>query len=359
MKNPKLMPIIGLILLVLALISMNSCQVQHYKYPIKTAAYWLSPTMSKANAKNLALYSIVVADEENLINNPHSLKIIKRRNKDVKLLCYTNPMEIFNPMVPDRPIQSTMAKEILEKYPQWLLKISDGENATFWPGMTILNLSTDCPKINGKTYVEYIAEKKLIILKNKVWDGSFEDNNGGNISWVYLGQKFQIDADNDGKNDIPDSLDYKWSIGVQNYLTLIRSGMNDTKLIIGNKGSVEFTDLVDGRWFEWFPNDYLGGKKNFGWDQCMINAEKTGAYTVFHVRPDDFLFGIASSLLVDNVYVAVAQNDAEIHPEFNIQLGKALDKAQYNDTCYFRNYEKGRVEVRPWNREGKINLFKK
>ena len=356
MKNPKLMPIVGLILLVLVLIS---CQVQHYKYPIKTAVYWLSPTMSKENAKNLALYSIVVADEENSVNNPRSLKIIKRRNRDVKLLCYTNPLEIFSPMVPNRPIQDLIAKEILEKYPQWLLKTSDAENATFWPRMTMLNLSTDCPRINGKTYVEYIAEKKLIILKDKVWNGSFEDNNGGNISWVYLGQKFQIDANNNHLNDNADSLDYNWSMGIKNYLTLIRSGMDDKKLIIGNKGSVEFTNIVDGRWFEWFPNDYLGGKKNFGWDQCMINAEKTGAYTVFHVRPDDLMFGIASALLIDNVYVAVAQNDAEIHPEFNIQLGKPIGKAQCNDTCYYRNYEKGRVEVRPWNREGKIIQFKK
>ena len=357
----KKISLLGLSFVLFALISFNSCQVQQ-KYVVKSAIFWNSPIMSKEVAKKIASYAIVIADEENFVNNPKSLKIIKRRNKEAKLLCYSNPMELFDPMVAGRPLQAAIAKEIQEKYQQWLFKTSNGEQAIFYPGMIMLNLSSDCPRIDGKTCLEYLAAKKLAILKNKIWDGSFEDNNGGNVSWVYLGKDYQIDANNDGQNDNPDTLDYHWSKGISDYLSLIRAGMPKNKLIIGNKGSVEFTDQVDGRTFEDWPCAYLGGTKNFGWDQCMINAEKTGSYTIFLVMSEDNVnFALASAALIGNgkqVYIAVGQNNSEFHPELQINLGEPLDKAQKGDSCYFRNFAKGRVEVRPWAKEGKIILNK-
>lgn len=325
---------------------------ENQEYLIKSACYWTSPTMTDNDAKSISLYKIAVVDGENLINNPERLRMIKKLNSNIKLLCYQNPMEIFNPMVDFRPMQSQIADEILHMYPEWLLKNSSGKNVVFYPGMIMLNLSTNCPRVGGKNCAEYLAEKQLETLQDRIWDGSFDDNGGKNISWV----DSTIDSDNDHLADNPDSLDQAWSDGVYYYLSLIKTGMRKNMLLIANKGSLDFLEILDGRMFEKFPNNYLGGKKDNGWHKCMLNAQKTGLYTIFLVEPRDLMFGLASALLTDNGYIAIGQDNPKVHPELNFDLGKALSPAQKADSSYFRLYEKGRVEVFPSIRKGVITL---
>ena len=328
---------------------------ENQEYLIKSANYWTSPTMTDNDARSLSLYKIVIVDGENLINNPERLRMIKRLNCNIKLLSYQNPMEIFNPMTNFRPIQSEIAQEIFQNYPEWLLKNSSGKNVIFFPGMIMLNLSTNCPKIGGINCSEYLAAKQLDILQDQIWDGSFLDNGGKNISWV----DSTIDSNNDHLADNPDSLNQAWSDGVYYYLSLIKTGMRKNMLLIANKGSLDFLEILDGRMFEKFPNNYLGGKKDHGWHKCMLNAQKTGLYTIFLVEPKDLMFGVASALLSDNVYIAVGQDNPKYHPELNIDLGKALSPAQKVDSSYFRLFEKGKVEVFPSIKKGIITLTDK
>ncbi|MHB8903513.1 MAG: putative glycoside hydrolase [Patescibacteria group bacterium] len=324
------------------------------QYPVRSAVYWTAPVLSLSEARNLSLYSIVIIDEENLLNNPEALELMKKLNKNLKLICYSNPMELFKPAIKIRQIQTALLQEITEKYPQWLLKNSTGEKTVFYKGMVMLNLSRNCPRVNGKNCAEYLAEKQLLILESPIWDGYFMDNGGGNIAWVNA----KIDSNNDGVADDSTFLDRSWSTGIYSFLSLIKNGMNKDRLLLANKGTIEFMDILDGRIFERFPNDYLGSKKDFGWHKSMSNARHTGKYTIFTVELKDLMFGLASALLTDNVYIAVGQDNPVVHQEFKVDLGNPLGSAQKNDSCYFRLYQKGRVEVFPSARRGKITISK-
>jgi len=330
----------------------NQIEPHNQEYLIKAAAYWTSPVMDDKDAKRLSLYKIIIVDGENLVNNPDKLIIIKKLNSNAKLICYFNPMELFYPIAIDRPTQSRMTKDILQNYPEWLLKTSKDENVIFFPGMIMLNLSTNCPQINGETCGEYLARKNLETLNDSIWDGSFNDNGGGIIDFV----NSNIDSNNDQIADNPDSLNMAWSKGMHHYLSLIKKGMRKNTLLLANKGSLDFLEILDGRMLERFPNNYLGGKKDFGWHQSMINAQKTGNYTIFEIDSKDLMFGLASALLTDNVYVAIGQDNATFHPELNFDLGKPLSPAQKIGSVYVRFYERGKVEVFPSLRKGIITL---
>ncbi|HBA36395.1 TPA: hypothetical protein DCZ15_00810 [Candidatus Falkowbacteria bacterium] len=338
----------NLILMILMLISFLT-----FGQKIKTAVYWTSPRLYNGDSDNLAKFDLLIIDLENMINNRDSLVKIKKINPNVKLIAYSNPMEIFDPRMDWRPLQNAWSDEIYAKYPNWLLKTDRGKKAIFWKGMVMLNLSSACPKINGLTYSEWMANILLTrALSDSIWDGYFMDNSGGNISWVYSGKREQIDANVDGLPDIDTTLDKSWSEGIQIFLNIIREKKGKEFILLGNKGSVEFVDVLNGKMFEDWPNNYLGDKRDGGWHQCMINAAQTGPYTIFQVNSERNLeFAVASSLLLNEpIYIAINQNNSKYYDYFKYDLGKAT-------TTTFKRYEKAIIEVNPSQREGKIFIL--
>jgi len=153
-----------------------------------------------------------------------------------------------------------------------------------------------------------------------------------------LGKK--IDINDDGKLDYDYFMDKAWKQGVENYLSIIQRKLDSLArvtttvkedfLIITNKGDTNLLQFVDGKFFENFPNDYLGDKWANGWQQCLDNARLTGPFTVFQVDRASIDFGLASSLLLDNIYLAISQDDAGIFPQFYLDLGNPVGPAQKN-----------------------------
>lgn len=336
-------------------------------YPIKTAAYWTSPTMGKQDAINLARHDLLIIDLENKFNNRQRLLEIKKMNPAVIILAYSNPMEIFMTLYHSRPWQNKVIEEITKNYPGWLLKTVNREKQTlqfahFWPGMIMLNMSSTCPRINGERYNEWMAKKlKREILSDPIFDGYFQDNGTVNISWVYQNNQEKIDINADNQADLNAFIDKSWSKGQKQFLRSIRRYFNKRSLflsrkmiIVTNKGDTNLLNLVDGKFFEKFPNDYLGDKWAFGWKQSMDNARQTGPYTILQVERRFLSFGLASALLLDNAYLAVSQDDAGIFPEFEINPGKPKGNTFYFNHKYRRDYENLRVEVEPLSQEGKI-----
>lgn len=348
-------------------------------YAIKTAAYWTSPIMYPADVAHLAKHDIVIADLENKFNNRGMLLELKRLNPNLKLFCYSNPMEIFLTKYPTRPWQNAVIDEIVTNRPQWLLKtialtennVHQEQYAKFWPSMIMLNLSASCPKIKGQTYADWIAKKlQTEILSDPIWDNQyFQDNGTANIAWTYPHGNEKIDINGDQKPDNDVFVDATWKKGINNYLSWIRYGEPEkSKLlaflsfkkkrvqskIITNKGDLNLLDKVDGKLFEKFPNDYLGDKWAGGWRQCMHNAERTGPMTIFQVERNDVMFGLASALLLDNVYLAIGQDDAGYFPELELNLGKARGKMRQEGNTYYRLYERATVRVYPLERRGEI-----
>ncbi len=349
-------------------------------YPIKTAAYWTSPVMQPGDVQRLAKHDLLIIDLENQFNNRERLLELKALNPKIKLLVYSNPMEIFLSQYQTRPWQNKVINEIVNHRPQWLLKTisleSNGElkenYAQFWTEpnpMTMLNMSSACPEINGQNYSQWMANLfRQEILSDPIWDGYFQDNGTWNVSWMYPNSNEKIDIDGDKRPDQDAVVDRYWEKGVNQYLSIIRYGdkyknpfvrffkkyQNDF-IIIANKGDLKFLNKVEGKFFEKFPNDYLGDKWANGWKQCISNAQKTGPYTIFQGDRSNLDFVLASSLLLDNVYLAISQDDSGIFPELEkAELGKPLGRASYDGGAYVRNFERGTVKVWPLQSRGQI-----
>ena len=349
-------------------------------YPIKTAAYWTSPTMDSIEVLALARHDLVIADLENAHNNRISLLQLKRLNPDLKLLAYSNPMEIWTTTYQNRPWQNKVINEIANNRPQWLLKAfvekkvkrQDQEYTAFeynyavsWDNMVMVNLSSSCPRIKGETYNEWMAKKiSQEILPDPIWDGYFQDNGAINISWIYSETGQKIDINDDGKLDYDYFMDKAWKQGVENYLSIIQRKLDSLArvtttvkedfLIITNKGDTNLLQFVDGKFFENFPNDYLGDKWANGWQQCLDNARLTGPFTVFQVDRANIDFGLASSLLFDNIYFAISQDDAGVFPQLYLDLGNPVGPAQKIGTIFVRQFDNYVVRVDPLNQFGEI-----
>lgn len=334
-----------------------------YAYTVKTAAYWTSPIMSSSDVMNLAKHDIVIADLENQFNNRANLLELKRLNPGLILIAYSNPMEVFVHKLQNRPWQDKVIDE-LSKRPQWFLRTINRKSghetkkiASYWPGMIMLNMSSACPKIYFRNYSKWMAKKiKNEILCDSVWDGYFMDNGLSNISWIYpnSNEKIMIDGKNENSNS---ETDQKWKEGVGDYLSIIKT---TNKIIISNRGSLDFLDKIDGKLFENHPNNYLGSKWANGWKQCFDNTKKTGPLTIFKVDRNNIMFGLTSCLLHDNVYLAIGQDDAGYFPELNVDLGFPQGKTKSNlrGTIFYRCFEKGVVIVEPLKKRGVIKLFK-
>jgi len=342
---------------------VSTAQDTTQSYPIKTAAYWTSPIMSLNDVANLAKHDIVIADLENQFNNRENLLKLKRLNPCLLLIAYSNPMEVFRHKLGNRHWQNNVIDELSAR-PQWFLKTISQQNghsikkiASYWPGMIMLNMSSACPNIYFNNYSKWMANKiKNEILSDSIWDGYFMDNGLSNISWIYpkRDEKFTIDGENENSNS---KTDQKWKEGVEEYMSIIKSS---GKIIISNRGSLDFLDKVDGKLFEHFPNNYIGSKWANGWKQCFMNAKKTGPLTIFQVNRNEIMFGLTSCLLQDNVYLAISQDDAGYFSELNINLGLPQGRTRTNlfGTIFYRRFEKGVVIVEPLKRRGVIKFFK-
>jgi len=332
----------------------------------KIAAYWTSPKIAKDEVDSLATFHLLIVDMENLINNPENLRAIKKKNPRIKILAYSNPMELFWPSQDSRPLQKEILEEVKTSNKWWLLQ-PDGESVIFWPGMRMLNLSLACPENNGERYNQFIAKFLLRkVLSDPIWDGYFMDNSGGDISWIGIhGINKGIDADNDGEKDDNEVLDSSWSGGIREFLQIIRETKGENFIMVGNKGTLEFLDVLVGKMFEEFPNSYLGkvdtvrtAKDPDGWHQSITNYLETGSFSIVQAKqiantPAHRLFILASALLGDGYY-AYGQNLARRFPEYR-DIGQALSPAEEMlDGSWQREFSKATVKVWPKEKKGEI-----
>ncbi|QQG52835.1 MAG: hypothetical protein HY931_01195 [Candidatus Falkowbacteria bacterium] len=343
-------------------------------YPVKSTAYWTKPTLSLSEAQSLARHDFLIVDLENKFNNYQVLQALKEMNPKLKLLAYSNPMEIHLIKYGDRPWQNRIIDEIVTTRTAWLLKtiapinyegfiatwvakiMGDPDRkedyAKFWSGMLMLNMSATCPRIDGQNYEEWMAQKlNREVLNDPIWDGYFQDNGTGNISWTHPGQ-IDIDGNQEADNDA--LVDKNWKEGMTNFILQIKKAKPAQFIIITNKGSLDFLNITSGKWFENFPNDYLGEKWANGWRQCFENAKKMGPYTVFQGNRSNVNFVLATTLLLDNVYLAISQDDSGIFPELEIETGRPLGRYENKNGIYYREYEKVSVMVDPLKQVGKI-----
>ncbi len=295
----------------------------------RLAAFWQAPAMNlEQAAEKLAKFDLVVVDLENWFNNPKSIALIRQQNPDCVVLAYTNPMEFFDPPVPGRPFQQSLYQVVVNRYPGWWLNQPSGEPIYYWnsPRMRMLNLSSKCQKYNGQTWTDFLAgelKAKLFSLPNRP-DGIFVDNAWDDVSWVKDGN---LDADNNGLRDDPNTLDIWWQQGMESFLKKLKV---TTGLVVGNEPNLFYQNELSGKFFENMP------LKNFGgWEGSVLTYTQDLnqlPINIIHseLKDKDWRMFIMTTTLLGEGQFCNSLNHAEWYPEYDqiAKLGKPLGPAQ-------------------------------
>jgi len=318
----------------------------------KTAVHWYLPTMSLEEAKTLVNYDLVIIDPECIFNDQASLDWLKQRNPKMKLLCYFNPAEWFDPMFSDKPWGITMV-DSLRQHPQWWLRDTLQKRISFWQGMYTMNCTWDCPKYSGENYIQFISRHFIQdILQQYSFNGVLVDNLWDQVNWLGSHGFNQAGIDRNGDQESDDSitLNTVWKRGMEYCLKQLRSFEGKNFLIIGNPANLNYA-TCDGKMFENFPDIYAdeSDKKYEGWYHNLNYANSMTGPCIFNARPDNYFFTLCSSVLLDNTYFSDRQNTA-YDSKYQLLLGKPLGSANRFTSGYKREFENGEVFVDPGNK---------
>lgn len=314
----------------------------------KMANLWYLPSITLYQAENLAKYDLLVIDPENLFSSSDKLDEMLIANPDLKIYLYINSIEIFEPMFNDKPWSMKLLAELQTKKSWWVYQ-PNGEKISFWEGMKTLDMRADCPEINGERYWQWIAQKYIELLKDSRISGCLFDNAWGDdsigIEWLATtnGQG-GIDLDGDKKADTNfQEISNSWTKGTRAFISAIRESQGDNFSIIANPGNLSYRE-VDGKQFENFPYRYHHLKGGDHWNINMMIAKK---YKIVIINPDekDLLLGAISSLMLDNAYLCVGQNQM-YHDYYNLELGKTSGKTkEISQDLWSRPFENGIVFI--------------
>lgn len=352
------------------LVGLNNTSAQ------KTAVHWYLPTMSFQEAGQLKGYDLVIIDPEIIFNSRASLETLRRDNPDVKIYCYFNPVEWFNPMFPDKP-WSVNIVNFLNQHDEWFLHGKDGQRLSFWKGMQTMNCLANCPKIavysldKKINYIEFITDRFINdILKEYRFNGVVTDNLWYKIHWL---GKYGVNKSGFDYGTLPDkdsvSLDSLWRQGMNYCLSEIKKFAGDQDFnIIGNPGHLEYNQYCSGKMFENFPEIYLNEKDTLyhAWFENLSNAKTfPDGPCIFNAGDDNYTFALCSAMLLDNVYFSYSQN-TKYDSKWNLNLGKPLGTAKLSvaSETFYRDYENGTVMVYPvgqigWVMKSKLKSEKK
>ena len=346
---------------------LSACSYR-VEYP-KMAIYGTSPTLHSAVVKNVAKYDLVILDFENWTNNPGSIRMLRKANKNIKILAYGNPIEVYSRKIKKRPLNLQLSEMMKrDEYQSWWLWTDKKKHAVFYTRLPYLmmNISSLCPKINGEKWNGFIADfyiqHALTVFPKP--DGFFGDNAADNWYWtnesILAKRKLGwIDSNMDGLPDEKARLDPAWKKGMEEFYTHIRQEMGPDFLIYGNKGNMELVNVLDGKMFEEFPFSYGGpDKRAGGWYQCMESYLKMGENAIIQIKwpssKKHLMFTLSSALLGDG-YFALGHNFSGWLPEFK-SVGIPLGPYQVDNdrNIWYREFSGATVKVYPEARKGEI-----
>ncbi len=325
----------------------------------KTAVHWYLPTMSITEAHQLDGYNLVIVDPEVIFNNRESLETLRADNPEVKIFCYFNAVEWFNPMFSDKRWSQNIVN-FLDKKEEWFLHAQNGERISFWKGMETMNCRLDCPRLpvysKDKTinYIEFITDRFIKdILKNYRFDGVLMDNLWDKIHWLgnYGDNTGGLDYGSDLADNDSVALNLEWQRGMNYCLDEINE-FGGAGYLIGNPGHLNYPQC-SGKMFENFPEIYLNEADRVyeAWPENINNASvfATGP-NIFNARKDNYFFTLCSSLLVDNVYFSYLQN-TKYDSKYELDLGPAIGEMKVDKGIYSRRFRKGTVNVNPLHKK--------
>lgn len=225
------------------------------KYP-RIANYYLTPTMSRSDALQLARWDIVILGVEHQYLNPDLLRLMREKNPDLIVLAYIPSEEI--------PLKYETLADVNNPHYQLLHGVADGwwltddagKRLGTWPGTAMLNVTDGAPFVNGKRWNTYLPQfVHDTVMSTGFWDGIFYDNVWPDISWLNNGV---LDINGNGSVPAAADIDRAWQQGMATLLATSRALEGEGAIIIGNGGG-QYYQSLNGRLIEDFPSAADGG----------------------------------------------------------------------------------------------------
>ncbi|MCX7030678.1 MAG: putative glycoside hydrolase [Spirochaetes bacterium] len=159
--------------------------------------------------------------------------------------------------------------------PQWFVRDSGGKivDDPDYPGILKLDISDGCPRVNGKSFVDYAVEGfRREYLQSGIWDGLFIDNLFArmtpHIPNAWIAEKIDFDINRNGRRDETlDMLHEMYRDAAVRLMAGLRAGTGNRELIIGNAGPLPETRMAP------FANGYVFEGYSGAWDGF---ADSTG-----------------------------------------------------------------------------------
>lgn len=300
----------------------------------KKVNLFLSLQLTLQDVEELSRWDMVVLDMEHGVRHPDLIRRLRAMNPKITILAYISPQEILNDVASVRSL-APLRVELAERIPEsWYIHNSVGGRLSFWPGTSVLNVTTHCPVVAGDTWQTYLARFIATrVLSTSLWDGIFYDNAWDNITY-FVGQ--DVDITGDYRTD-PSAND-AWRAGMRLLYSETRRQAGRPIILVGNNDTLEYKAELDGMLLEnlnttnWtaLMQKYEKHRRESGEHPVnMINANTNnqGAVTDYKMMR----FGLTSALLEDGYYSFDFgdQNHGQLwwYDEYGIDLGRPVNVA--------------------------------
>lgn len=337
--------------------------------PAPLLANYLLGTLptDRASIETLSKFDVLVLSPEQGITRREVINSIKAKNPDVILLAYV-PSESWNEAWTRYPANALYKDFRVQD--DWWLRSSGGAIISNWPGLKNVNLSQ-----GWSDYMINFVDKN--ILSQGIWDGVFWDIVNDGISHANKGD---IDLNRDGVKDDLNWANAEWQKRMVYLLNASRDRLPVKYLLMNGSSLPVFQEYMNGRMYETFPTPWEAGGN---WSGLMTGLKKNQAINakpqlyIFNTNTNNtgkqndykkMRFGLASSLMMDNVYFSFDYGDQDHnqiwwYDEYDVDLGEAAGTAsaqnggtQFVSDVWRRDFANGVVLVNPTAQSQTVDL---
>ncbi|MBM4118845.1 T9SS type A sorting domain-containing protein [bacterium] len=260
------------------------------------------------NEEALARWDLVVLAYRHVDTAQESLLRLRDLNPAIRILAYIDPMCISAaPAGQPGNLHHDFQTGIDSL---WIARTSDGDSISYWPDTVHVNVTTQCPRVNGERYrdyfVRFIEERLGPYVQDGSIDGIFLDemSAGGYLWWDPL---FPGCFDYDGNQacDEPDSLAVWLADAVDYFADATAAALPAGALAMANN-CITLQPTLNGNLYECFPATWEGGLfGTLGALDMWASAGSQPAVVAVNGVPEDstslreFRYRFTGSLLAD------------------------------------------------------------
>lgn len=326
-----------------------------HNYPRIANLYWKAP-ITTATAEELSKWDLLVLDLSAQNESTEAIRYLRRLNPNIIILAYVSATEVPKERLSIRePNGSGIWRDLVSGIKsQWQLRTCQGQDISWWPGNTSLNLCTKDD--NNQTYADYLSS----FLDNKVistglWDGLLFDTTWNEIAW----KNKSIDIDGDGRYDSVEKINTMWRSCHNYFFDQLRHKIGSKYLILSN-GDGTYSSKLNGRMFEGFPEISEGGW--VGSTQRYLEANNNGLSPRINIINSDtnntgnyknyqaMRLGLGSTLLYNGYfsfdYGTMLREQLWYYDEYDANLGQPKSQP-----VNLLNSKNGTIKEGLWQRD--------